>query len=83
MEIWLKAKTHLLAPQRPQTAKVQTVDATEMELVLGAVKASVAAVAELDSASTLEAIRVRESTLTDVMEKILEFRPSFHWGINE
>ena len=48
-----------------------------------AVKASLAVLAELESVSILEAIRVRESTLTVFMEKILQSRPSSHWGINE
>lgn len=56
---------------------------TEVEPVPGAVKASLAVLAELESASILEAIRVRESTLTVFMEKILQSRPSSHWGINE
>ena len=58
-------------------------DPTEVEPVPGAVKASLAVLAELESASILEAIRVRESTLTVFMEKILQSRPSSHWGINE
>jgi hypothetical protein len=51
--------------------------------VPGAVKASLAVLAELETASILEAIRVRESTLTVVMVKILQSRPSSHWGINK
>jgi len=58
-------------------------DPTAVEPVPGAVKASLAVLAELESASILEVIRVRESTLTIVMEKILQSRPSSHWGINE
>jgi hypothetical protein len=58
-------------------------DPTEVEPVPDAVKGSVAVLAELNSASILEAIRVRESTLTVVMERILQSRPSSHWGINE
>jgi hypothetical protein len=58
-------------------------DPTEVEPVPGAVKAAATVVAELNSASILEAIRVRESTLTVFMEKILQSRPSSHWGINE
>lgn len=55
----------------------------ELGRVSDAAKASAAVVAELDSASILEAIRVRVSALTPVMEEILHFRPSSHWGINE
>ncbi|HEV2392288.1 MAG TPA: hypothetical protein VG146_07990 [Verrucomicrobiae bacterium] len=55
----------------------------ESGLVSDGAKASGAVVAELDSASILEAIQVRASALTPVMEAILHFRPSFHWGINE
>ena len=40
-------------------------------------------VAEIDSLAVLEAIQVRASTLTPVLEKILEFRPPSHFGINE
>jgi hypothetical protein len=58
-------------------------DPTEAGPVPGAVKASLAVLAELESVSILEAIRVRESTLTVFMEKILQSRPSSHWGINE
>jgi hypothetical protein len=59
-------------------------DPPELELMPDAAKASEeAVVAEQNSASVLESIRVRESTLTSVMERILEFRPSSHWGINE
>jgi len=42
-----------------------------------------ALVAELDSATMLNALQARQSTLTPVMEKILQFRPPSHWGINE
>ena len=55
----------------------------ELGLVSDPAKASAAVVAELDSASSLEAIQVRASTLTPVLEEILHFRPSSHWGINE
>ena len=58
-------------------------DRTEVVPVPDAVKAAVTVVAELNSASILEAIRVRESTLTAVMERILQSRPPTHWGINE
>jgi len=37
----------------------------------------------VDSASILDAVQVRASTLTPVSEEILHFRPSSHWGINE
>jgi hypothetical protein len=55
----------------------------ELGLVPDAAKVSEAMVADLDSASLLEAIQVRASTLTPVIEEILHFRPSSHWGINE
>jgi len=42
-----------------------------------------ALVAELDSATTLEAIQTRESTAMPVEEKILQIRPTSHWGLNE
>jgi hypothetical protein len=58
-------------------------DPAELELMLDAAKGSEAVVAELDSAFMLEAIPVPESTLTPVMEKILQTRPSSCWGINE
>jgi len=58
-------------------------DPTEVEPVPDAVKGSVAVLAKLESVSILEAIRARESTLTVFMEKILQSRPSSHWGINE
>jgi len=40
-------------------------------------------VAEMDSAAMLKAIKARESTPTPVMEKILQIRPTSHWGLNE
>ena len=55
----------------------------EVELASDAAKASEAVVASLELASILEAIQARASTLTPVMEKILQSRPSSHWGINE
>jgi hypothetical protein len=58
-------------------------DTVELEPVPDAAKASEAVVAELNSASTLKTIPGRESTLTPVMERILRFRPTSHWGINE
>jgi hypothetical protein len=54
-----------------------------LELTPDVVNAVEALVAEMDSAAILEAIQARESTLTPVMEKILQFRPSSHWGLNE
>jgi hypothetical protein len=55
----------------------------EVGLVSDAAKGSEALVAELDSASVLQAIQVRISTLTPVLQEILNFRPSSHRGINE
>ena len=40
-------------------------------------------VAVPDPGSIFEAIQTREKTVTLVMENILQFRPSSHWGINE
>jgi hypothetical protein len=48
----------------------------EPELRLNAAKASEAA--EVDSASTLEEIQVRESTLTPIVEKFLRFQTFSH-----
>jgi len=56
---------------------------TELELTPDLVNAVEALVAEMDSAATCETLQARESTLTPVMQKILNFRPSSHWGINE
>jgi hypothetical protein len=55
----------------------------ELEPVLEVAKTAQLLLAELNSATILEAIEARASTLTPVMEKILRFRPSSHWGINE
>jgi len=58
-------------------------DPAELELFPDVTMAVEALVAELDSAAILEALKTRESAVTPVMEKILQFRPSSHWGINE
>ena len=58
-------------------------DAAELELIPDVAEAVEALVAELDSAAMSEVLQARASTLTPVMEKILQFRPSSHWGINE
>lgn len=58
-------------------------DAPELELTPDLANAVEALVAEMDSAATWDALQARESTLTPVMEKILQFRPPSHWGINE
>jgi hypothetical protein len=55
----------------------------ELELIPDATEASEAVIADLDSASIFETIRVRELTLTPVMKGILQSSPSSHWGINE
>jgi hypothetical protein len=56
---------------------------TELELMPDVEEAVEALMAELDSATMLSALQARESILTPVMEKILQFRPQSHSGINE
>lgn len=58
-------------------------DPAGLELTADVVNAVEALVAEMDSTAISEAIQRRESTLTPVMEKILQFRPPSHFGINE
>ena len=58
-------------------------DAAELELTPDLANTVEALVAEMDSAVTWDALQARESTLTPVMEKILQFRPPSRWGINE
>ena len=58
-------------------------DPVGLELVPDAAEAADAIRADLNSISILEAIRVRELTLTPVMKEILQSSPSSHWGINE
>ena len=58
-------------------------DPAELEFMPDAAEASEAVGADLNSTSILEIIRVRELTPTPLMEKIIQFRPSSHWGINE
>ena len=48
-----------------------------------AVTGSQTLTAELDSAATLETIKVREFTPMLVMEESLALRDSSHWGIKE
>jgi hypothetical protein len=60
-----------------------TPDPAELQLTPDLVNTVDALAAELDSAAILEAIQARESTLTPVLVKILQSRPSSHWGINE
>ncbi len=55
----------------------------ELQVTHDGAKAHEAVVAALNSAFVLEPIRVRESTLTPVMERLFQFRPTSHWGINE
>ena len=43
-------------------------------------KAVEALVAEMDLDAILEEIQIRASSLTPVMERILEFHPSSHWA---
>jgi len=54
-----------------------------LELMRDTAKASEAVVAEMDSASILETIRVRESTLMTAIDKTLHFRASSCWAINQ
>jgi len=58
-------------------------DPAELELMRDTAKASEAVVAEMDSASILETIRVRESTLMTAIDKTLHFRASSCWAINQ
>jgi hypothetical protein len=58
-------------------------DPAGLELLPDTAKAVEALVAELDSVAILQAIQARVSTLTPVMEEILQFRPPSHFGINE
>jgi hypothetical protein len=58
-------------------------DSAGLEFIPDVANAVEALVAEMDSAAILKAIQARESTLTPVIEEILYFRPSSHWGINE
>jgi len=58
-------------------------DQAGLELIPDVANADEALVAELDSVAILEAIQVRASTLTPVMEEILQLRPPSHFGINE
>lgn len=58
-------------------------DPTGQESIPEVAKEVEALVAELDSATTLEAIQTRESTAMPVEEKILQIRPTSHWGLNE
>jgi hypothetical protein len=58
-------------------------DAAELELTPDLANSVEALVAEIDSAATRDALQARESSLTPVMETILQFRPPSQWGINE
>ena len=58
-------------------------DPPELELIPGVAEASEGVLAELDLASIVKAIQVRESTITPIMKELLQSRPSSHWGINE
>jgi hypothetical protein len=58
-------------------------DPVGLELVPDAAEAADAVSADLNSASILETIRVRELMRTSVLEDILQSRASSHWGINE
>ena len=58
-------------------------DLAGLELIPDVENAVEALVAELDSVAVLKAIQARESTLTSVIEEILQVRPPSHFGINE
>jgi len=58
-------------------------DPDGLELTPDVENAVAALVAEIDSTATLEAIQMRESTLTPILQKILQLRPPCRWGINE
>lgn len=58
-------------------------DLVELKLLPDTAKAVEALVAEMDSVTILGVIQARVSTLTPVMEKILQLRPPSHFGINE
>ena len=58
-------------------------DAAELELTPDLANAVEALVAEMDSDVTRDTLKARESILTPVMQKILQFRPPSGWGINE
>jgi hypothetical protein len=58
-------------------------DPTGQESIPEVAKEVEVLVAQLDSASTLEAIQARELTTMRFEEKILQIRPSSHWGLNE
>jgi hypothetical protein len=60
-----------------------TTDPVGLKIVPDAVEAADAVSADLNSTSILETIRVRELTRMSVLEDILRFRASSHWGINE
>jgi len=59
------------------------VDRTELGFVPDAVEVLGVVGADLNSTLILETIRVREVTQTPLLEVIIQFRPSSHWGINE
>jgi hypothetical protein len=67
----------------PNSMRAFIPEPAELELIPDATEASEAAIADLNSASILETIRVRELTLTPVMKGMLQSSPSSHWGINE
>lgn len=58
-------------------------DPTGQESIPEVAKEVGALVAELDTATTLAAIRSHESTATSVAEKSFQIRPTSHWGLNE
>jgi hypothetical protein len=67
----------------PDSMRAFIPDPVGLELVPDAAEAADAVSADLNSTSILETIRVRELTRTSVLEDILRFRASSHWGINE
>jgi len=58
-------------------------DLLKLVLTTDSMRTPEAVVAELDSASTIEEIRARESTPIPPFDKTVQFLPYAHWGINE
>ena len=69
--------------REPNLMRAFIPEPAELELIPDAMEASEAAIADLNLASILETIRVRELTITPLMKEILQSSPSSHWGINE
>jgi len=58
-------------------------DLVDLELTPEVANAVEALTAEIDSVAILESIQARESTLTKVMEEILQFQPTSGCGVND